>query len=41
VISRHGFRQVRLPLGISCSRDVRAIGNQILASGTDTVIALR
>lgn len=41
VVSRNGFRQVRLPLGISCSRDVRAIGNQILASGTDTVIALR
>ncbi len=41
VISRTGFRQVRLPTGISCSRDVRAIGNLVLASGSDTVIALR
>jgi hypothetical protein len=41
VISSTGFRQVRLPTGISCSRDVRAIGNLVLASGTGTVIALR
>ncbi|MGW1342609.1 outer membrane protein assembly factor BamB family protein [Kribbella sp. NPDC002412] len=41
VISRTGFRQVRLPTGISCSRDVRAIGNLVLTSGADTVIALR
>ncbi len=41
VISRTGFRQVRLPAGISCSRDVRAIGNLVLTSGSDTVIALR
>ncbi|MFG1818034.1 PQQ-binding-like beta-propeller repeat protein [Kribbella sp. NPDC049174] len=41
VISRTGFRQVRLPSGISCSRDVRAIGNLVLVSGSDTVIALR
>jgi outer membrane protein assembly factor BamB len=41
VISQTGFRQVRLPTGISCSRDVRAIGNLVLASGSDTVIALR
>ncbi|TCO22107.1 putative metal-dependent HD superfamily phosphohydrolase [Kribbella steppae] len=41
VISRGGYRQVRLPAGISCSRDVRAIGNLVLASGSDTVIALR
>ncbi|GAB2630843.1 hypothetical protein GCM10009743_01630 [Kribbella swartbergensis] len=41
VISRTGFRQVRLPTGISCSRDVRAIGNLVLTSGSDTVIALR
>ncbi len=41
VISRTGFRQVRLPAGVSCSRDVRAIGNLVLASGSDTVIALR
>jgi outer membrane protein assembly factor BamB len=41
VISRTGFRQVRLPTGISCSRDARAIGNLVLTSGSDTVIALR
>jgi outer membrane protein assembly factor BamB len=41
VISRTGFSQVRLPTGVSCSRDVRAIGNLVLASGSDTVIALR
>ncbi|WP_233712058.1 outer membrane protein assembly factor BamB family protein [Kribbella turkmenica] len=41
VISRTGFRQVRLPTGISCSRDARAIGNLVLTSGPDTVIALR
>jgi hypothetical protein len=32
---------VRLPAGISCSRDARAIGNLVLTSGSDTVIALR
>jgi hypothetical protein len=41
VISRTGFGQVRLPTGVSCSRDARAIGNLVLASGSDTVIALR
>ncbi|WP_433162117.1 PQQ-binding-like beta-propeller repeat protein [Kribbella sp. CA-247076] len=41
VISRTGFRQVRLPTGISCSRDARAIGNLVLTSGSDTIIALR
>ena len=41
VISRTGYRQVRLPTVISCSRDARAIGNLVLASGSDTVIALR
>jgi predicted metal-dependent HD superfamily phosphohydrolase/outer membrane protein assembly factor BamB len=41
VISKTGFRQVRLPTGISCSRDAVAIGNLILTSGTGTVIALR
>jgi outer membrane protein assembly factor BamB len=41
VISRTGFRQVRLPTGISCSRDVRAVGNLLLTSGNGTVIALR
>jgi hypothetical protein len=41
VISQTGFRQVRLPTGISCNRDPRAIGNLVLTSGTDTVIALR
>lgn len=41
VISQAGFRQVRLPTGISCSRDPRAVGNLVLTSGSDTVIALR
>ena len=41
VIDRTGFRQVRLPTGISCSRDARAVGNLVLTSGTGTVIALR
>ncbi|MEI8408254.1 MULTISPECIES: outer membrane protein assembly factor BamB family protein [unclassified Kribbella] len=41
VISQTGFRQVRLPTGISCSRDARAIGNLVLVSGPDTIIALR
>ena len=41
VISRAGFRQVRLPTGISCSRDPRAIGNLVLVSGANTVNALR
>jgi hypothetical protein len=41
VISRTGYRQVRLPTGISCSRDVRAVGNLLLTSGNGTVIALR
>ncbi|WP_329003239.1 PQQ-binding-like beta-propeller repeat protein [Kribbella sp. NBC_00709] len=40
VISQTGFRQVRLPTGISCNRDPRAVGNLVLTSGTDTVIAL-
>ncbi|TCC20376.1 PQQ-binding-like beta-propeller repeat protein [Kribbella speibonae] len=41
VISRAGFRQVKLPTGISCSRDPRAVGNLVLTSGPNTVIALR
>jgi predicted metal-dependent HD superfamily phosphohydrolase/outer membrane protein assembly factor BamB len=41
VISRAGFRQARLPTGISCSRDPRAVGNLVLTSGSSTVIALR
>jgi len=41
MISRAGFRQVRLPNAISCSRDVRAVGNLLLTSGNGTVIALR
>ena len=41
VISRTGHRQARLPNGISCSRDVRAVGNLVLTSGSDSVIALR
>ncbi|MEU8227686.1 PQQ-binding-like beta-propeller repeat protein [Kribbella sp. NPDC048915] len=41
VIGRTGFRQVRLPAGINCARDPRAVGNLVLTSGRDTVIALR
>ena len=41
VISRAGYRQVPLPTGISAACDPRAVGNLVLASGTDTVIALR
>ncbi|GAA1632042.1 hypothetical protein GCM10009744_20420 [Kribbella alba] len=41
VISRTGLRQVRLPNGISCSRDARAVGNLLLTSGNGSVIALR
>nr|WP_167206178.1 PQQ-binding-like beta-propeller repeat protein [Kribbella shirazensis] len=41
VIGRAGFRQARLPAGISCSRDPRAVGNLVLTSGANTVIALR
>ncbi|NUS00288.1 MAG: PQQ-binding-like beta-propeller repeat protein, partial [Kribbellaceae bacterium] len=41
VISSTGFRQVRLPTGISCGRDPRAVGNLVLTSGAGTVIALR
>jgi outer membrane protein assembly factor BamB len=41
IISSTGFRQVRLPTGISCARDPRAVGNLVLTSGANTVIALR
>jgi outer membrane protein assembly factor BamB len=41
VISRTGFRQARLPAGITCARDPRAVGNLVLTSGPNTVIALR
>ncbi|MFF0345843.1 PQQ-binding-like beta-propeller repeat protein [Kribbella sp. NPDC004875] len=41
IISRAGYRQVRLPTGIQCGRDPRAVGNVVLASGTESVIALR
>jgi hypothetical protein len=41
VISATGFRQVRLPTGISCSRDAVAVGNLVLTSGNTSVIALR
>jgi predicted metal-dependent HD superfamily phosphohydrolase/outer membrane protein assembly factor BamB len=40
VISESGYRRARLPDGIACSRDARAIGNLVLASGNGTVIAL-
>ncbi|TDO68202.1 putative metal-dependent HD superfamily phosphohydrolase [Kribbella sp. VKM Ac-2571] len=41
VVSRAGFRQVKLPTGITCGRDPRAVGNLVLTSGQNTVIALR
>ncbi|GAB3946766.1 hypothetical protein GCM10029976_074840 [Kribbella albertanoniae] len=41
IIERTGFRQVRLPLGITCSRDAFAVGNQVLVTGDNAVIALR
>jgi len=41
VISATGLRQVRLPTGISCSRDAVAVGNLVLTSGNAGVIALR
>jgi outer membrane protein assembly factor BamB len=41
VISESGYHRARLPEGISCSRDARAIGNLILTSGSGSVIALR
>lgn len=41
VIDRTGYRKVRLPEGISCTRDPVAIGNLILTSGPAGVIALR
>ncbi len=41
IIERAGFRQVRLPLGITCSRDAFAVGNQVLVTGDNAVIALR
>ncbi|MET7277469.1 PQQ-binding-like beta-propeller repeat protein [Kribbella sp. NPDC005582] len=41
IIEQAGFRQVRLPLGITCSRDAHAVGNQVLVSGDNAVIALR
>ncbi|MFC5266557.1 PQQ-binding-like beta-propeller repeat protein [Kribbella qitaiheensis] len=41
VIGATGFRQVRLPTGVSCSRDAVAVGNLVLTSGNTSVIALR
>ncbi|MFB6722022.1 PQQ-binding-like beta-propeller repeat protein [Kribbella sp. NPDC056345] len=41
IIERAGFRQVRLPLGITCSRDAFAVGDQVLVTGDNAVIALR
>jgi len=41
VIDQTGHRRVRLPAGISCTRDPVAIGNLILVSGPAGVIALR
>ncbi|WBQ06560.1 outer membrane protein assembly factor BamB family protein [Kribbella sp. CA-293567] len=41
VIDKTGLRRVKLPTGISCSRDLVAIGNLVLTSGPAGVIALR
>ncbi|WP_246486693.1 PQQ-binding-like beta-propeller repeat protein [Kribbella qitaiheensis] len=40
IITRDGYRQAPLPEGITCARDPRAIGNLILTSGDNTIIAL-
>ena len=40
IISRTGYRQASLPEGITCSRDPKALGNLILTSGDNTIIAL-
>ncbi|MEV8374681.1 PQQ-binding-like beta-propeller repeat protein [Kribbella sp. NPDC056861] len=41
VIDKTGLRRVKLPTGISCSRDPVAIGNLVLTSGQAGIIALR
>ncbi len=40
IITRNGYRQARLPEGITCTRAPRALGNLLLTSGDGTVIAL-
>ncbi|WP_238334608.1 PQQ-binding-like beta-propeller repeat protein [Kribbella amoyensis] len=40
-ITKSGHRVSPLPPGISCSRDIKALGDLLLTSGNGTVIALR
>ncbi|GAA1539655.1 PQQ-binding-like beta-propeller repeat protein [Kribbella lupini] len=41
VLSESGQRQVTLPEDVVCARGLQTIGNQVLVSGPDTIIALR
>ncbi|GAB2560157.1 hypothetical protein GCM10027269_12540 [Kribbella endophytica] len=41
VLSESGQRQVTLPEEVVCGRGLQTVGNQVLVSGRDTVIALR
>jgi outer membrane protein assembly factor BamB len=41
VLGESGLRQVTLPEEVVCGRRLQTVGNQVLVSGRDTVIALR
>ncbi|MGC4936817.1 PQQ-binding-like beta-propeller repeat protein [Kribbella sp. DT2] len=41
VIGESGQRQVTLPEEVVCGRGLQTVGNQVLVSGRDTIIALR
>jgi outer membrane protein assembly factor BamB len=41
VLGEFGLRQVTLPEEVVCGRGLQTIGNQVLVSGGDTIIALR
>ncbi|MFC0628904.1 outer membrane protein assembly factor BamB family protein [Kribbella deserti] len=42
VVSRAGYRQTRLPEGVTCSREAWAFGNQVFTAQRDgTIVALR
>jgi predicted metal-dependent HD superfamily phosphohydrolase/outer membrane protein assembly factor BamB len=41
VLGESGQRQVKLPEEVVCGRGLQTVGNQVLVSGDDTVIALR
>ena len=41
VVEQSGQRRVQLPAAVRCARGAVALGNQVLVSGDDTVIALR